>query len=149
VALPILDFQPSGTSQPGLAPQQEGILVTPGTQNNTAARLQVAFQFYANVSQAGSLSDKVGSPASSLPTRSADLSWVLCFQHNPQWALFYPNALSYQGGTNFQVPGNLDQLEPPTQQWSQAAKNQWNPYPLQLGLVKLAIIRNSQKLYQA
>ncbi len=122
VALTKMDSQQSGTSQPGAVSMPEGTLVTPGTQNNTAARLQVALQFFADVSQAGSPSDKVGSPVSSLQTRSANISWIPHFQRSPQRALFYPNAPSYQGSTNPQVLGHQDQPEPPTQQWSQVAR---------------------------
>jgi len=139
--------QPLGTSQPGFSPQQAGMLITPGTQNNTAARLQVALQFYANVLQTGSLSDKVGSPASSLTTQAMDISWTPRFQHNSQWALFSSNTLSYQGGTNLQVPGQEDKQDPMIHQWLQPTKNQWNLYPFQQDPAKLLIIRNRQKLY--
>jgi len=68
ITLTLMGTQPSGTSYTGPTSTQEGALVIPGMQNNSAARLQATLQFYANVSQAGSPSDKVGPPASSLPT---------------------------------------------------------------------------------
>jgi len=44
MALTLMDTQPSGTSHLGPATMQEVMLVTPGTQNNTTARLQAAIR---------------------------------------------------------------------------------------------------------
>ncbi len=85
--------------------------------------LSDALQFYADVLQAGSPSNKIGSPASLLPTRTTDQSRVPHFWSNLQWALFSPNTPSFLGSTNLQVLGSLDQHEALTQQQAPAPKN--------------------------